>query len=85
MSHNDLSLLLVANHYDRNRQHSRESGLGAKTARVIEEEEKQAYLSKQLNFYQQKQKMYIFTECFLSNFSFLFISFSLTEKKMIRQ
>jgi hypothetical protein len=57
--------VLVAAHFDRNRTHRRESRLGVKTARDVEEEEKQAFVAKQLDFYQQKQKLFV-------GFSFIF-------------
>ncbi|CAF2607322.1 unnamed protein product [Rotaria sp. Silwood2] len=44
-------------HFDRNRTHRRESRLGVKTARDVEEEEKRAFVAKQLEFYQQKHKI----------------------------
>jgi len=44
-------------HYDRNRTHRHESRLGVKTARDVEEEEKQAFVAKQFDLYQQKQKL----------------------------
>jgi hypothetical protein len=58
-------LNIVAVHFDRNRTHRRESRLGVKTARDIEEEEKQAFITKQFNFYQQKQKLFVFIFCFI--------------------
>ncbi|CAF0715713.1 unnamed protein product [Adineta steineri] len=44
-------------HFDRNRTHRRENRLGVSAARNVEEEEKQALISKQFEFYQQKQKL----------------------------
>ena len=49
-------------HYDRNRTHRRESRLGVQTARDVEKEEKQELVKKQLDFYQQKQKMFEFID-----------------------
>ncbi|UJR28973.1 hypothetical protein I4U23_010191 [Adineta vaga] len=46
-----------AEHFDRNRTHRRDSRLGVKAARDVEEEEKNAYITKQFDFYQQKQKV----------------------------
>ncbi len=59
-------LNIVAVHFDRNRTHRRESRLGVKTARDIEEEEKQAFVAKQFDFYQQKQKLLVFIFRFIS-------------------
>lgn len=53
----NIYLNLVEQHFDRNRTHRRESRLGVKTARDVEEEEKQAFVAKQFDFYQQKQKL----------------------------
>ncbi len=50
---------VVAAHFDRNRTHRRESQLGVKTARDVEEEEKRAFIAKQMDFYQQKQKLFV--------------------------
>lgn len=47
---NEVFLLLVAAHFDRNRTHRHESRLGIKTARDVEEEEKQILASKQKLF-----------------------------------
>ncbi|CAF1111331.1 unnamed protein product [Rotaria sp. Silwood1] len=44
-------------HFDRNRTLRRDSRLGVKTARNVEEEEKRAFVAKQLEFYQQKHKI----------------------------
>jgi hypothetical protein len=47
---------LVAVHYDRNRTQRRESSLGVQTARAISDEEKRTFISKQLNFYENKRQ-----------------------------
>jgi len=62
-----LIFYLVSVHFDRNRTHRRESRLGVKTARDVEKEEKQAFVAKQFDFYQQKEKMLV------SVFHFVFI------------
>ena len=50
---------IVAAHFDRNRTHRRESRLGVKTARNVEEEEKQDFIAKQMDFYRQKQQLFV--------------------------
>jgi hypothetical protein len=76
---------IVAEHFDRNRTHRLESRLGVKTARDVEEEEKQAYAAKQFDFYQQKQKMLGSTFCLFCFYRRrIFVSFfTIIEKKMI--
>lgn len=48
-----------AAHFNRNRTHRRESQLGVKAARDVEQEEKQAFAAKQRNFYEDKQKLLV--------------------------
>ena len=56
---NHVFLHIVAAHFDRNRTHRQESRLGVRTARDVEEEEKQTYAAKQSSFYQEKQKLFV--------------------------
>ncbi|CAF0957743.1 unnamed protein product [Adineta ricciae] len=44
-------------HFDRNRTHRRESQLGVRAARNVEQEEKKAFIEEQVHFCQEKQKM----------------------------
>ena len=62
---NYIFVSIVAAHFDRNRTHRRESQLGVKTARNVEQEEKQALAAKQRNFYEEKQKLFV--NCSVNN------------------
>ena len=50
---------VVDMHFDRNRTHRRNSRLGVKMAHTIAEEERRAFVTKQLDYYQQKKQMFV--------------------------
>ncbi len=62
---------IVDAHFDRNRSHRRDSRLGIKTARHVEEEEKQAFVAKQIDYYQRKKQLLV-NYCVLFFFIYFF-------------